>query len=100
MVDRVYKEAIPLFLSQLERMRKDFAALSTTTDWNGLRVEPLLRHTRALEAVLRSRRHAGQVARLRRGVSMFHSDLVYLRQNVQELEKLLQREQRASARRR
>lgn len=92
MVDRVYKGAIPKFRSELEEVREGFAALPTTIDWNRLRVEPLLSHVSALEAVLESRRHAAQITRLTRGVSMFHSDLVYLSHNLKELQKILDRE--------
>ncbi len=100
MVDRVYKGAIPEFRIRLEAIRKDFASIPSRTDWNRLRVEPLLQHVRSLEEVLRSKRHAVQVSRLTRGVSMFHSDLVYLRLNVKELERAFEREKRAYGRRR
>jgi hypothetical protein len=95
MVDRVYKGAIPEFLSKLEKIRKGFAAIPTKTDWNRLRVVPLLKHAESLEAVLKSKRHAAQISRLTRGVSMFHSDLVYLQHNLRELERTLERERRA-----
>lgn len=94
MVDRVYKGAIPEFKSELEGIRREFAAIPTKTDWNRLRVEPLLEHAKALDAVLRSRRHAVQISRLTRGVSMFHSDLVYLNHNLKELRKTLEQEKR------
>jgi septal ring factor EnvC (AmiA/AmiB activator) len=97
-VDRVYKGAIPDFRSRLEKIRKDLAAIPSKTDWNRLRVEPLLRHVKSLEAVLKSKRHSAQISRLTRGVSMFHSDLVYLQHNVKELEKTLGRERRSLAR--
>ncbi len=99
MVDRVYKGAIPDFRSKLQTIRKEFAAISSKTDWGRLRVEPLLRHAKSLEAVLRSKRHSTQISRLTRGVSMFHSDLVYLQLNVKELEKTLDRERRSLERR-
>lgn len=94
MVDRVYKGAIPDYRRQLERMRSEFRNLPSSTDWNRLRVEPLLGLVQSLDGVLRSKRHSAQVARLTRGVSMFHSDLVYLRHNLRELEKTLERERR------
>jgi hypothetical protein len=95
MVDRVYKGAIPDFRFKLEKIRKDFAGLPSKTDWNRLRVGPLLRLVESLEAVLTSKRHAVEISRLSRGVSMFHSDLVYLRHNVKELQKTLERERRS-----
>jgi hypothetical protein len=95
MVDRVYKGAIPDFRLKLEGIRKEFQSTPSKTDWIRLRVEPLLEHAASLEAVLKSKRHAAQIARLTRGVSMFHSDLVYLQHNVRELKKTLEREKRA-----
>ncbi len=95
MVDRVYKGAIPQFKTRLRELRREFASIKTRTDWNRLRVEPLLRHVESLEAVLRSKRHAAQISRLTRGVSMFHSDLVYLQHNLKELSKTLERERRS-----
>jgi hypothetical protein len=88
-VDRAYLESLPEFRTTLRRLRSEFSRLDTRTDWVGLRVDPLLRHVRSLEAVLRSPRFSKESARLRRGVSMFHSDLVYLRHNLRELEALL-----------
>lgn len=98
MVDRVYKGAIPEFKARLVEMRKEFASVPSKTDWNRLRVEPLLQHVTSLEAILRSKRHATQIARLTRGVSMFHSDLVYIQHNLRELEKTLEREKQRIAR--
>ena len=95
MVDRVYKGAIPEFKAKLQKLRKEFASVPARTDWNRLRVEPLLRHVESLESVLRSKRHAAQISRLTRGVSMFHSDLVYLQHNLKELTKTLERERRS-----
>ncbi len=89
MVDRVYKGAFRSFRAELEDLRDGFLRSGTRTDWNRLRIEPLLRHVGSLETILKSKRFAGEVSRLRRGVSMFHSDLVYLRLNVRELRKIL-----------
>jgi hypothetical protein len=100
MVDRAYKGSIPDFRRTLEKLRKEFSKLPTATDWNRLRIEPLLKHVESLDRVLRSPRHAGEVSRLKRGVSMFHSDLVYLRLNVKALEEILHREKRAVGRHR
>ncbi len=100
MVDRVYKDALPNFRKALEELRQGFASLpSNTTDWNQMRVEPLLRHVVSLEEVLRSKRFAGENARLKRGVPMFHSDLVYLRLNLMVLQETLEREKKAIERR-
>ncbi len=89
MVDRVYKGAFSSLRAELEGLRDGFLKFETRTDWTRLRIEPLLKHLDSLENILRSKRFAGEVSRLRRGVSMFHSDLVYLRLNVRELRKIL-----------
>ncbi len=99
MVDRVYLRSLPSFQADLEELERAFAQLETATDWNRLRVQPLLRHVRNLEEVLDSDRFAREQARLPRGVAMFHSDLVYLRENLRELKKTLEREARATAER-
>lgn len=96
MVDRAYKGAIPAFRTALEELEGEFSRIRSETDWNRLRVEPLLHHVESLEAILKSRRFAGETSRLRRGVPMFRSDLVYLRENVNELKKTLRFEKRAS----
>lgn len=98
MVDRVYKGAFRDFRADLEELREGFARIDSRTDWNGLRIEPLLKHVDSLEAVLRSKQFAREISRLRRGVSMFHSDLVYLRHNVRELRKTLHLAQASSDR--
>jgi hypothetical protein len=99
MVDRVYKASLPALRKDLENLRDGFARLGTRTDWSELRIEPLLRHLDSLQRPLRSERFSQEFARLRRGVAMFHSDLVYLRTNVKELEKVLQHEKGATGRR-
>lgn len=97
-MDRVYKGAFGKFRTELEELRDGFAETRPKTDWNRLRIEPLLKHVDSLEAILKSRRFSVEVSRLTRGVSMFHSDLVYLRHNIQELRKLLRSAQKASKR--
>jgi hypothetical protein len=97
MVDRVYKSAIPEFRKTLEGLRREFSKLELSTDWVHLRVDPLLKHSAELERRLSSRRFSMQIARLSRGVAQFHSDLVYLRTNVKELQKLLLVEQKRRA---
>ena len=100
MVDRVYKGAFRWFRAELEDLRDGFARIESKTDWDRLRIEPLMKHVDSLEAIMKSKRFAGEVARLRRGVSMFHSDLVYLRHNIRELRETLRLAQKASARNR
>jgi hypothetical protein len=98
-VDRVYKADLPAKRKALERLRKEFAKLGAPTDWVRWRIDPLLHHARSLERQLTSRRFSAEFSRLKRGVSMFHSDLVYLRSNVRDLEQLLRVEQKRSRRR-
>jgi hypothetical protein len=52
----------------------------------------------ALEQLLHSREFAREFSRLRIGVELFHSDLVYFRTNVKELQKLLQSEKASATR--
>jgi hypothetical protein len=92
MVDRVYKEGIPAAIGALEELKEEFSAADSTTDWKKLRVEPLLEHARSLERLLRSPEFSRETSRLRRGVAMFHSDLVYLRDNIKALRLILRAE--------
>ena len=95
MVDRVYKSDIPQLRKALERLRVEFRKIDSTTDWAKLRLDPLIQHVTQLERRLKSQ----SSARLRRGVPMFHSDLVYLRTNVKGLNEILRSEKRAVERR-
>jgi chromosome segregation ATPase len=95
MVDRVYKAGIPALRKDLEQLKTEFSELKSTTDWRRVRVEPLLRHVKQLEQQLKSQGSS----RLRKGVRMFHSDLVYLRENVNGLKEALQSEKKALQRR-
>jgi len=88
-MDRSYKEDIPKARRALEDLKEGFADVATTTDWARLRVEPLLDHVKHLERLLRSPKFARESARLRTGVAMFRSDLVYLRANVKALAAIL-----------
>jgi hypothetical protein len=97
-MDKSYKEDIPRAKRALEELMKEFSGIASTTDWTKLRIEPLLDHVMSLERVLRSRKFARETARLRRGVVMFHSDLVYLRENVKALREILQVERRSHRR--
>ena len=97
MVDQVYKTALPRLRKDLEKLKREFSTLdSTKTNWIELRIDPLLRHLDSLEQLLRSKNYSREFSRLRKGVVLFHSDLVYFRENVKELEKLLSSEKRLS----
>jgi hypothetical protein len=87
-VDRVYKADIPEKRKALEMLKAEFSKLHSRTNWTKLRVEPLLRHVKQLEQQLKSQGST----RLTTGVRMFHSDLVYLRENVRGLKEVLQSE--------
>jgi hypothetical protein len=94
MVDRVYKDDIPALKNALVRLADEFSALDSGTDWTRLRIEPLLKHAEALEELLGSPGFSNESSRLRGVVVMFHSDLVYLRENVKALEKILESKKR------
>ncbi|MGP8075216.1 MAG: hypothetical protein ACLP8Y_00520 [Thermoplasmata archaeon] len=91
MVDRVYKSDLPALRKALEKLKTEFSALNSKTNWSQLRVEPLLRHVKALELQLKSQGSS----RLTKGVRLFHSDLVYLRENVKGLKEVLQSEKKS-----
>src|SRR5215467_14954700 len=97
-MDRSYKEDIPKMKRALEELKKEFAGVASTTDWIKLRIEPLLDHVKCLARLLRSPKFARETARLRRGVVMFHSDLIYLRENVKALKEILKVERRSRRR--
>jgi hypothetical protein len=48
----------------------------------------------SLERLLDSGEFSGESTRLRKGVRLFHSDLVYLRENVKGLHEILQSEKK------
>src|SRR5262252_1340335 len=98
-MDKSYKEDIPKMKRALEELKKEFSGVASKTDWTKLRVEPLLDHVKSLERLLRSPKFARETARLKRGVVMFHSDLVYLRENVKALKKILEVERKSHGRR-
>jgi hypothetical protein len=54
----------------------------------------VLKHVTQLERLLRSPKFARESTRLRKGVAMFHADLVYLRANIKALKEILAAEQR------
>jgi len=94
-MDRSYKEDIPKIKSALQELKKEFSGVAATTDWTRLRIEPLLDLVKSIERLLRSPKFARETARLRKGVVMFRSDLVYLRENVKALEEILDVERRS-----
>ena len=98
-MDRSYKEDIPSTRRALEELKKEFSSIASTTNWTKLRIEPLLDHVKSLERLLRSPKFARETARLRRGVVMFHSDLVDLRENVKALKGILEVEKKSHRRR-
>jgi len=97
-MDRSYKEDIPRARRALEELKKEFSGVASTTDWTKLRIEPLLDHVKSLERLLRSPKFARETSRLRRGVAMFHADLIYLRENVKGLKKILAGEKKSNRR--
>jgi len=98
-VDRAYKQDIPSVIKRLERLRDAFATLDAKTDWTRLRIEPLLEHATSLDRLIHGKQFARETTRLRRGVAMFHADLVYFRENLQGLKKVLESERKAAPRR-
>jgi hypothetical protein len=88
-MDKVYKEDIPKLKRALQDLRKKFSRIESRTDWIGLRINPLLRHVKALERLLKAPDFSSEHKRLRNGVSLFRSDLVYLSTNVKTLKSLL-----------
>ena len=96
MVDKAYKKDLPQLRSDLEKLRDGFSSLgSSRTNWTKLRIEPLLKHLDSLEQLLNSEEFSRESSRLTKGVRMFHSDLVYLRENIKGLEKVLLSEKKS-----
>ena len=98
MVDRAYKDELPSLRNTLGKLREDFANLSPKTNWTKLRIEPLLKHLESLEQLLVSREFSQEFSHLRKGVVLFHSDLVYFRTNVKGLKEILQSEEKSMGR--
>jgi hypothetical protein len=98
-VDRVYKKDIPALIATLEDLKDEFAGLATRTDWVQLRIEPLLHHSRSLLRILRAPEFSRETSRLTKGVAMFRSDLIYLRENVKALKAILESEKKSISRR-
>ena len=95
-MDRAYKEDLPKYREALESLRSDFSAQASRTDWARLRIQPLLDHVESLHRLLKSPKFAREVSRLRKGVAMFHADLIYLRANIKALKQILADEKRRS----
>ena len=92
MVDRVYKGAWPEFRRALLNLRSEFSKIEPSTDWIRLRIDPLLEHLKLLEALVRSWKSYP----LRGAVPMLHSDLVYFRENINGLKRVLASEKKRS----
>ncbi len=96
MVDRVYKKQLPRLRNDLEKLRESFSSLGLSrTNWTKLRIEPLLRHLDSLEQLLNSEEFSRESSHLTKGVRMFHSDLVYFRENIKGLENVLLSEKKS-----
>ena len=94
-MDRVYKDDLPALIEALAGLRREFKGLTPRTDWARLRIAPLLQHARALQRVVDAPQFSRETSRLARGVVMFRSDLVYLRENVKALRAVLEVERKA-----
>lgn len=93
-MDQVYKGDIPRHKKVLAELKREFSRVRPGTNWAKLRIQPLLEHATFLERLLRSPKFSRESSRLRKGVAMFHSDLVYLRANIKALKEILAAEKR------
>lgn len=92
----IHQADLPRLRKTLLNMRKEFSQFDPSTDWVRLRIDPLLAHIDQLKAMVRiwdSSRQSG-------GVPMLHSDLVYFRENVKGLGRVLASERRRSRKQR
>lgn len=94
-MDKAYKEDIPRHKKTLVDLKQEFSRIRAATDWTRLRIEPLIEHVAFLERLLRSPKFSRESARLRKGVAMFHADLIYLRANIKALKEILAAEKRS-----
>ena len=92
MVDRVYQGSWSEFRRTLLNLKSDFSKFEPSTDWVRLRIDPLLEHLKRLEALVRS----WESYPLRGAVPMLHSDLVYFRENLNGLKRVLVSEKKKS----
>ena len=97
-MDKAYKSDIPRHKKTLLDLKREFLRISTSTDWTKLRIEPLLKHVSALERLLLAPQFSSESARLRKGVVMFHADLVYIRANIKALKEILAAETKSTGR--
>jgi hypothetical protein len=88
MVDRVYRSDLPRLRRVLLEIRAEFSKTGRGKDWVRLRIDPLLRHLERLERLMPSI----ESSRLRGGAPMLHSDLVYFRDNLKRLGRVLRSE--------
>ncbi len=96
MVDKVYKKQLPRLRNDLEKLREGFSSLGPSrTNWTKLRIEPLLKHLDSLEQLLNSEEFERESSRLTKGVRLFRSDLVYLKENIKGLEMVLLSEKKS-----
>jgi hypothetical protein len=95
MVDRVYKSSLPKLRRDLEKLKRSFFQVNPRTNWARLRIDPLIQHVTSLEKLLRSKEHSREFMRLRKGVVLFRSDLVYFGTNVRGLKNILDAEGRS-----
>jgi hypothetical protein len=98
-VDKVYKKELLELRKALEKLRDSFSDLKSKTDWNRLRIDPLLKHLGSLEQLLGSEEFSLEFSRLTKGVKLFHSDLVYFKTNVIGLQEVLESEKKSMGRR-
>ena len=66
-MDRSYKEDIPKTKKALEKLKKEFSGVASTTDWTRLRIEPLLDHVKSIERLLRSPKFARETGTVKKG---------------------------------
>jgi hypothetical protein len=96
MVDRVYRSDLPHMREVLLNMRKEFLKANPSTAWVRLRIDPLLTHLEQLRTMVPEWDSSGPLG----GVPMLHSDLVYFRQNVRGLQRVLASERKRSRKQR
>jgi len=94
LVDRVYKSDLPRLRKEFEQLKEDFSRLHSNTNWIQLRIDPVMKHLESLEQLMNSDQFSDEFSRLRKGVELFHSDLVYFRTNISGLKKILESEKK------
>jgi hypothetical protein len=95
MVDVVYKKSLPELKNALTKLKDEFSKLEgAKTNWSKLRIDPLIRHLESLQETIESKEFSREFSRLRKGVVLFHSDLVYYRTNIAGLKRILESEKK------